>query len=47
VAAIERLVEQAGAVVAGVSFLMELSFLGGRERLRCDEVFSVIEFETP
>jgi adenine phosphoribosyltransferase len=46
-AAIERLVEQAGALVAGISFLMELSFLRGRERLRCDEVFSVIEFETP
>jgi len=45
--AIERLVEEADAVVAGVSFLMELSFLAGRERLRCDEVFSVIEFETP
>jgi adenine phosphoribosyltransferase len=46
-AAIEGLVEQGGAVVAGISFLMELSFLGGRERLRCGEVFSLINFETP
>ena len=46
-AAVEGMVERAGAVVAGVSFLMELSFLGGRQRLRSDEVFSVIQFETP
>jgi adenine phosphoribosyltransferase len=47
IAAIEELVEQAGAVVAGASFLMELSFLHGRERLRCAEVYSVVQFETP
>jgi adenine phosphoribosyltransferase len=46
-AAIEGMVERLGAVVAGISFLMELSFLGGRERLACDEVFSVIRFKTP
>jgi adenine phosphoribosyltransferase len=45
-AAIERLVEEAQAEVAGISFLMELGFLGGRERLRSPEVFSLIRFET-
>jgi adenine phosphoribosyltransferase len=45
-AAIEGLVEKAGAEVVGISFLMELSFLGGRERLRSHDVFSLIQFET-
>ncbi len=44
-AAIEELVEQAGAVIVGVSFLMELSFLDGRKRLRSREVFSLIQFD--
>jgi adenine phosphoribosyltransferase len=46
-AAIEAMVERAGATIAGISFLMELSFLDGRGRLRCDEVFSVIQFDEP
>jgi len=45
-AAIEQLVEDAAAEVAGISFLMELEFLGGRARLRSPEVFSLIRFET-
>ena len=45
-AAIEELVEHSGAEVVGLSFLMELAFLGGRERLRSPNVFSVIRFET-
>ena len=44
-AAIEQLVEKAGADVVGISFLMELAFLGGRERLRSPNVFSLIRFE--
>src|SRR5215216_2826936 len=44
-AAIEELVERAGAEVAGISFLMELSILGGRARLRSRDVFSLIEFD--
>lgn len=44
-AAIEELVEREGAEVAGVSFLMELSFLGGRDRLRNRDVFSLIRFD--
>ena len=45
-AAIEQLVEDAGAEIAGISFLMELEFLGGRARLRSPQVFSLIRFET-
>jgi adenine phosphoribosyltransferase len=46
-AALEGLVEGAGGEVAGISFLMELEFLDGRERLRCEDVFSVIGFDRP
>jgi adenine phosphoribosyltransferase len=46
-AAIENMVERSGALVEGISFLMELSFLDGRDRLRCDDVFSLIRFEHP
>jgi len=46
IAAIEALVEQAGAEVVGVSFLMELAFLDGRARLRNPDVFSLIRFES-
>jgi adenine phosphoribosyltransferase len=44
--ALEGMTERAGAAVVGASFLMEQAFLGGRERLRCEDVFSVIRFET-
>jgi adenine phosphoribosyltransferase len=44
-AAIEDLVEQAGAEVVGISFLMELAFLGGRARLSSRDVFSLIQFD--
>src|SRR6202046_4856126 len=39
-----ELVEALGGTVAGCSFLIELGFLGGRERLRGREVHSVIGF---
>jgi adenine phosphoribosyltransferase len=39
-----RLVEQAGGAVAGCAFLVELSFLGGRERLWPHDVFSLITY---
>jgi len=44
-AAIEELVEREGAEIAGASFLIELSFLGGRDRLRNRDVFSLIRFD--
>jgi adenine phosphoribosyltransferase len=42
--AARHLVEKAGGVVAGIAFLIELSFLGGRERLAPAEVFSLIRY---
>ncbi|AWM41291.1 Adenine phosphoribosyltransferase [Gemmata obscuriglobus] len=39
-----KLVEQAGGVVAGCAFLIELSFLNGRAPLTGYEVFSLISY---
>ena len=39
------LVEQAGGVVAGCAFVIELAFLNGRERLRDHEVRSLVVVE--
>ncbi|MDY3559310.1 adenine phosphoribosyltransferase [Gemmata sp. JC673] len=39
-----KLVEQAGGVVAGCAFLIELSFLNGRTPLAGYEVFSLISY---
>src|SRR5437899_11310912 len=39
-----RLIEKAGGRVAGCAFLVELTFLNGRDRLRPHEVFSLIHF---
>ncbi len=41
-----RLVERLGGVIVGLAFLIELSFLKGRGRLRKYEVFSLIEYES-
>jgi adenine phosphoribosyltransferase len=43
-AATVRLVERLGAVVAGLGFLIELGFLGGRSKLPGREVVSLIEY---
>jgi adenine phosphoribosyltransferase len=45
-AALCRLVEGAGARVAGCAFLIELAFLGGRERLSPHDVHSLIVYES-
>jgi adenine phosphoribosyltransferase len=39
-----QLVESLGAVACGYAFLLELKFLKGRERLRSDNVFSLITY---
>jgi adenine phosphoribosyltransferase len=39
-----QLIEQAGGKIAACAFLVELSFLKGRERLRPHEVFSLIQY---
>jgi len=38
------LVRQAGAEVVGCAFVLELTFLEGRERLKPDDVFSLIAY---
>ncbi|MEI8104948.1 MAG: adenine phosphoribosyltransferase [Actinomycetes bacterium] len=44
VAAIQGLVEALGAVVVGACFLIDLTFLGGRERLSGIDLYSLIEY---
>ena len=39
------LVEQAGGVVAGCAFVIELAFLNGRERLGDYDVHSLVSYE--
>ena len=41
------LVENAGGIVAGVAFLIELGYLDGRSRLKPYEVLSLITYPTP
>lgn len=40
-----KLVEQAGGIVAGLAFIIELTALGGRERLAGYDVFSLLSYE--
>lgn len=40
-----KLVEKQGGKIVGLSFLIELSFLHGREKLRNHEVFSIIQYD--
>ena len=44
VEAIRGLVEQLGGVVVGACFIIELTFLGGRERLAGTELFALIDY---
>ncbi|HEU0023087.1 MAG TPA: adenine phosphoribosyltransferase [Thermoleophilaceae bacterium] len=39
------LVERAGGVVAGCAFVIELAFLGGRDRLRPHDVHSLVVYD--
>ena len=45
VEAIGGLVEQLGGIVVGVNFVIELAFLGGRERLSKYDLHSLITYE--
>jgi adenine phosphoribosyltransferase len=45
-AALCGLVEQAGGVVAGCAFVIELSFLGGRERLAGYDVHALVSYDS-
>jgi adenine phosphoribosyltransferase len=40
-----KLVEKQGAKVVGLGFIIELSYLGGRERLRRYHVFSLVDYK--
>jgi adenine phosphoribosyltransferase len=41
-----KLVENLGGNIAGLSFLIELSFLKGRAKLGAYDVFSIIQYDT-
>ena len=41
-----KLVEKSGGVVAGCAFVIELSFLKGRQKIEEYEVFSIIDYES-
>lgn len=44
VQAVADLVRGSGAVIAGIAFLVELSFLNGKERLKDLQIFSLIKY---
>jgi adenine phosphoribosyltransferase len=44
-AATARLVEQMGGIVAGIGFVIELTFLKGRDRLAGYDVFSLLQYD--
>jgi len=41
-----RLVDKLGGVVVGCAFVIELSFLRGREKLEGREVFALVDYES-
>ncbi|MBM4160554.1 MAG: adenine phosphoribosyltransferase [Ignavibacteria bacterium] len=41
-----RLVERLGGTIVGVSFLVELSFLNGRNHLKGHDIFSIIQYDS-
>ncbi len=44
-AAVAKLVEQAGGTVAGLGFVVELTFLNGRRKLTGHDVFSLLKYD--
>ena len=40
-----RMVQEAGGVVAGLGFVVELTFLNGRQRLAGHDVFSLLQYD--
>ena len=44
-AAAARMVENMGAVVAGLGFVVELTFLNGRAKLPDYDVFSLLQYD--
>jgi adenine phosphoribosyltransferase len=44
-AAAAKLVRQSGGTVVGVGFVVELTFLNGREKLADCDVFSLLQYD--
>ncbi|MBI1871522.1 MAG: adenine phosphoribosyltransferase [Chlamydiae bacterium] len=44
VSAVIQLLEEAGCLIRGIDFLMELTFLKGREKLKNHPVFSLLQY---
>jgi adenine phosphoribosyltransferase len=44
-AAVARLIEQAGGELVGMAFLVELTFLKGRQKLAGHDVFSLLQYD--
>jgi len=44
-AAVAKMVREAGGVVAGIGFVVELTFLNGRRRLDSADIFSLIQYD--
>jgi len=44
-AAVARMVEDMGGVVAGIGFVVELTFLDGRRKLAGHELFSLLQYD--
>src|SRR5204863_2537988 len=44
-AAVANLVEQVGGIVAGIGFVIELTFLNGRRKLEGYDVFSLLQYD--
>jgi len=43
--AVARMVRDAGGIVAGIGFVVELTFLNGRKKLDGSDVFSLIQYD--
>jgi adenine phosphoribosyltransferase len=44
-AAVAKMVEQAGGIVVGLGFVVELTFLNGRSKLAGRDVFSLLQYD--
>jgi len=44
-AAVARMVREAGGIVAGIGFVVELTFLNGRKKLDGSDVFSLLQYD--
>src|SRR5436309_7443907 len=44
-AAVARMVREAGGTVAGIGFVVELTFLNGRRKLDGSDIFSLIQYD--